>query len=98
MSCLAPCPACNRHIAINTPDCPFCSAALPDSFRDQHSCRRQPPGRLSRAAIVAAGAVLAAAAASCAGASYGTSPLVDAAAPVDTGTVVDSGTDGGTQD
>ena len=25
MSCLAPCPACNRHVATDDTTCPFCS-------------------------------------------------------------------------
>ena len=57
MSCLAPCPACQRHVATDETTCPFCATALPDSFRDALSCRK-PPGRLSRAAMVAAGAAL----------------------------------------
>jgi hypothetical protein len=56
MSCLSPCPGCNRHIGTDETACPFCSSALPDSFRCQP--RPQPRGRLSRAAIVAAGAAL----------------------------------------
>jgi len=73
MSCLAPCPACNRHIAIDETACRFCSAALPDSFRHEHACRRQAPGHLSRAALMAAGAALLGAA-SClsTSAAYGT--------------------------
>ena len=58
MKCLAPCPACERHVAIDETACPFCAAVLPDSFRQEHACRRAPPGRLSRAALVAAGATL----------------------------------------
>lgn len=57
MSCLAPCPACKRHVATNETTCPFCAAPLPDSFRDALSCRK-PRERLSRAAIVVAGAAL----------------------------------------
>ena len=57
MSHLAPCPACNRHVDVAESACPFCAAALPASFR------AQPPliplrGRLSRAAMMAAGATL----------------------------------------
>jgi hypothetical protein len=84
MSCLAPCPTCNRHVAIDAAACPFCSAALPDTFAQQMACRR-PQGRMSRAAKLAAGATLMAAAASCGGAAYGTGPLPDAG--VDTGTM-----------
>jgi len=62
---LAPCPACGRHIATDETICPFCAAALPDSFRQANTCRRPPPGRLSRAARLAAGAALIAVPASC---------------------------------
>jgi hypothetical protein len=84
MSCLAPCPACNRHIAIDVAACPFCSAALPDTFAQQATCRK-PQGRLSRAAKLAAGATLMAAAASCASSAYGGSVIPDGGA--DTGTM-----------
>ncbi|HSY41613.1 MAG TPA: hypothetical protein VLA79_18870 [Polyangia bacterium] len=62
MSHLAPCPACNRHVDIAESACPFCATALPASFR------ARPPliplrGRLSRAALMAAGATLMGAAA-----------------------------------
>jgi hypothetical protein len=63
MSCFAPCPACNRHVATDETACPFCSAALPDSIRCQP--RRRPHARLSRAAMLAAGAALIAAEAAC---------------------------------
>jgi hypothetical protein len=62
MSHLAPCPACNRHVDVAERACPFCATALPSAFR------AQPPliplrGRLSRAALMAAGATLMGAAA-----------------------------------
>jgi hypothetical protein len=62
MSHLAPCPACNRHVDVAEGACPFCATALPASFR------AQPPliplrGRLSRAALMTAGAALMGAAA-----------------------------------
>ena len=91
MSCLAPCPACGRHIAIDETTCPFCVAALPDSFRQENACRRLPGGRLSRAARLAAGAAFIGVQASCAGSAYGTS------APYDSG-VVDTSTIDGNQD
>lgn len=91
MSCLAPCPACARHIAIDETTCPFCVAALPDSFRQENACRRSPPGRLSRAARLAIGAALIGVPASCAGSAYGTS------APYDSG-VVDTRTINGNED
>jgi hypothetical protein len=57
MSHLAPCPACRRHVEVVETTCPFCAAALAESFRGQ--TRPAPPaGRLSRAALMAAGATL----------------------------------------
>jgi hypothetical protein len=86
MSCLAPCPACNRHVATEESTCPFCSAALPDSIRCQP--RPRPRGRLSRAAMLAAGAALIGTeACSSAVAPYGTSPPPP-----------DAAADGGTMD
>ena len=95
MSCLAPCPACNRHVATDETTCPFCAAALPDSFRQQNACRR-PPGRLSRAAMVAAGAAMIGLPASCAGSAYGVAAGYDAGA-ADTSTI-DGNQDGNTND
>ena len=46
MSCLAPCPACNRHVASDETTCPFCSAVLPDSIRV--SAAPLPPGSAVR--------------------------------------------------
>ena len=81
MSCLAPCPACNRHVATDETTCPFCSAALPDSIRCQP---RQPlRGRLSRAGLLAAGATLLGIGQGCGGSAYGTYMPPDAGA--DTG-------------
>ena len=57
MSQLAPCPACKRHVATTETACPFCAAALPDSFRQRAPALRR-PGRLSRAAMLAASAAL----------------------------------------
>jgi hypothetical protein len=92
MSCLAPCPACDRHIAIDETTCPFCVARLPDSFREANACRRSPPARLSRAARLAAGAALIGVQASCGSSAYGT------AVPYDSGVVdartIDGGDDG----
>ena len=89
MSCLAPCPACNRHVATDETTCPFCSAALPDSIRCQP--RRPLRGRLSRAGLLAAGATLLGGAQACLSSSaYGTSMPQDAG--------VDKGADTGTMD
>jgi hypothetical protein len=62
MSHLAPCPACNRHVDLAETACPFCAAALAESFRGQPQTVA-PPRRLSRAALMAAGATLMGAAA-----------------------------------
>jgi hypothetical protein len=57
MNHLAPCPGCNRHVAVFETTCPFCAAALGESFRGRP--RPAPlPRRLSRAAMMAAGATL----------------------------------------
>ena len=61
MSHLAPCPACNRHVDAGESACPFCAAALPVSLRAQQLPAT--PRRLSRAALLAAGATLIGAAA-----------------------------------
>ena len=90
MSCLAPCPACGRHIAIDETTCPFCVAAVPDSFREANACRRVPPGRLSRAARLAAGVALIGVSASCGSSAYGTS------IPYDSGVADTSTMDGNT--
>ena len=89
MSCLAPCPACNRHVSSDETACPFCSAALPDSFRCQ-PVRRPMSGRLSRAGLLAAGAALMGAEACTAVPEYGAAIIPDAA--------VDSAADTGTMD
>lgn len=62
MSQLLPCPACNRHVDAAEAACPFCGAALPESFRAARPLV-PPPRRLGRAALMAAGAMLVGAAA-----------------------------------
>ena len=57
MSHLAPCPACHRHVDVAETTCPFCAAALAESFR-RPPAAVAPPRRLSRAAMMAAGATL----------------------------------------
>ena len=94
MGCLSPCPGCNRHIGTDETACPFCSSALPDSFRCQP--RSQPRGRLSRAALMAAGAaLLGGEACSTAVPEYGAVFPIDAGA--DTRTMDGSTTDGPTE-
>jgi hypothetical protein len=51
---LAPCPGCHRHVMTDEAACPFCAAPLP--VRAGEPPRAAPRGRLSRAALVAAGA------------------------------------------
>jgi hypothetical protein len=66
-SALAPCPACARHVRVHEPACPFCSAALPSSFR-QLVAPPPPATRLSRAALYALRVgVLSSAAVACGG-------------------------------
>jgi hypothetical protein len=84
MSCLAPCPACGRHVATDETTCPFCAVALPESFRQACGSRRAAAGRLSRVARLAVGAALIGVPASCGGAAYGTMGGSDAAV-ADTG-------------
>jgi hypothetical protein len=57
MSHLAPCPTCHRHVEVVESACPFCAAVLSESFRAQPA-PVPPPRRLSRAAMMAAGATL----------------------------------------
>ena len=57
MGHLAPCPTCSRHVIANEAVCPVCSTALPESFR-RRPAPLLPAGRLSRAALMAAGAAL----------------------------------------
>jgi hypothetical protein len=51
---LAPCPVCHRHVRADEAVCPFCVAPLP--VRTGDAPRALPRGRLSRAALMAAGA------------------------------------------
>lgn len=76
MSQLEPCPGCNRHVATDEARCPFCAVVLPASFRD---VRRTPlRGRLSRAAMLAAGASTALiAACTSIAVEYGVPPMID---------------------
>jgi hypothetical protein len=80
---LCPCPSCARHIRMVETACPFCRAALPDSFRFGPLPERQ-SRLLSRAALFALGASLIGAAA-CDG---------DAKTPGDASTVDSKGSGG----
>jgi hypothetical protein len=77
MSHLAPCPACNRHVDVVETACPFCAAALPDALRGRLT--PQPARRLSRAAMMAAGATLIGAGACSNDDAIGNKPGTDAA-------------------
>jgi hypothetical protein len=60
---LHPCPSCQRHVSVADAACPFCGAAQPE-----HAPLAMPRGRLSRAAVFAAGTLAAASAgAACGG-------------------------------
>lgn len=57
MSELRPCTACDRHVAIDEPSCPFCAAPLEPAVP-----RPRIRGRLSRAAVFATATLATAAA------------------------------------
>lgn len=59
MSCLKPCPSCQRHIRSTEAVCPFCGAATPEGFE---VCAAKVgtgagAGAATRAAVVFAGAL-----------------------------------------
>ena len=54
MTDLRPCPECRRHVRIDETACPFCRAVLAPATPPT-----LPVGRLTRAAVFAAGAALA---------------------------------------
>lgn len=56
MSELVPCPGCHRHVRVRETGCPFCACALPE--REASAPAPKPRGRMSRAALFAAGAAL----------------------------------------
>lgn len=62
MSQLVPCSKCMRHVRSVETECPFCRAALPVRASAPANAFR---GRMSRAAILAAGATLMVAGAAC---------------------------------
>jgi len=88
---LCPCPACNRHVKIDAGVCPFCEAALPESFCKVPSPSPARP-RLSRAARLLAGATLVGASAC-----SGTEPaqVVHYGAPIPADAAADAGSDSG---
>jgi len=87
------CPACSRHVRAGDAVCPFCGAAAPTP-----APRRLLGGRLSRAALGAAGAVGATVAlADCSSGNVSQTAFYGAASCGDAGTcqIADSGTDMG---
>jgi len=52
---LLACPSCSRHVRATERACPFCAAALPETFAAAPA-PRPPPKRLSRGALYAFGA------------------------------------------
>jgi hypothetical protein len=68
MSSLSPCSYCHRHIEAGAADCPFCGAR---SERAAAVARPAGSGRLSRAAVFAAGATLVGMAAACSSSTTG---------------------------
>jgi hypothetical protein len=61
MNELVPCPGCRRHVRVRETSCPFCAGALVEPAARGPVLK--PRGRMSRAALVAAGAALLGAAA-----------------------------------
>ena len=87
MAQLEPCPTCSRHVRVASDACPFCGAALSDTFR---GTRRRPAAgsRLGRAALFAVGAALSTTSAGC----YVSHEVDrDDAAPVDAAVRSDAG-------
>ena len=61
MSRLLPCPSCQRHVKADVADqaCPFCQAAVPAAgVGGAQTSTSAPLGRMSRIAVLAAGATL----------------------------------------
>jgi hypothetical protein len=93
MTSLVPCPSCARHVRVEETRCPFCDGPLP--ARAPVAARGpSAPGRLSRAALFAAGATLAGAA-GCSSDSIGVAADagVDRAGASDTGGADGAGDD-----
>lgn len=63
MTRLLPCPSCRRHVNNADERCPFCAAAMPT--QQTRASPSLPLGRLSRIAVLTAGATLAASATGC---------------------------------
>lgn len=98
MSCLRPCPGCERHINAKEPSCPFCAAEFP--ALEPGACadlKTTSVGRLGRAAIMAFGVTVAAGGglSGCIVAAYGAPAPEDAGLDEDAGPREDAGPDSG---
>jgi hypothetical protein len=96
MTSLVLCPGCGRHVKSDDPTCPFCQAVLASqtsSSSCQGPCCGHRSPRLSRAALMAAGAaLLCAACGRSTTAAYGVAIFPDAAGQtVDAGDQADLG-------
>ena len=56
---LSPCPVCSRHVKVTDTRCPFCECALPSERTESLPSSASEPLRLSRSAMLLAGAALA---------------------------------------
>jgi hypothetical protein len=90
---LCPCPACNRHIKTDAGVCPFCEAALPESFCEPPTATGARP-RLSRAARLLAGATLVGVSA-CSSTETQPVPVVHYGAPIPVDASTDTGAGAG---
>jgi hypothetical protein len=90
---LCPCPACNRHVKTDASVCPFCEAALPESFCATPPASAARP-RLSRAARLLAGATLVGVSA-CSSTETPPVPIVHYGAPIPVDAATDARPDAG---
>ncbi len=56
MACLHSCTSCSRHVRATERSCPFCDAPLGSDFIDACPRRAKPGRKLTRAALLFAGA------------------------------------------
>jgi hypothetical protein len=84
---LFPCPHCARHVRALTPTCPFCDGPLGEA----PTPRPRPPGRLSRAGLLALGALAGAVACETAVPVYGAPAPPDGRLGQDPGSQTDAG-------
>lgn len=81
-----PCPSCARHVKVGDGACPFCGAITPRA-----AVAAIPRGRLSRAALLAAGAAGALAMADCGSSGSTVAPYGSPPRPPDAGMSMDDG-------